>query len=884
MDSVGLVGREEELGLVERALSSADARGIVVTGNAGVGKTRLAREAIGSAPEPDGGVWVSGTRSAAGIPFGAFAHLLPALDAPGFDRLAVMMLARRAVLQAAGEGSPVLVVDDAHLLDDSSATLVHQLAIARALRVVLTVRSAEPAPDAIVALWKDGWLEYLDLQPLDRVALGDLVAGLVDGQVESLAVARIWEETRGNALYCRELVRAAVGAGVLRGEDEVWRWRGGLPGSGRMWDLIDAHISELDAAELEALEVVAVADGADADLLGDLLASPARVGLVRRGLIEERQDGGRSELALAHPLFGEGVRSRMAAERRSYVCGRLADAAEQRGIAFGPELLRVASWRLENDGGADPGLFVAAAHRAQAGFDAGLAERFARAAIAASGGFEAERALAIALGARGEVRSAETLFARLESEATTDAQRVTVAAQWSEMLFLNDGRAADAAALVGRAARTLDGGPLRDELRVLEAIWAWLSGDYGVLEDEAAWRATAERSDRMGMLVAFATAPMYVVAGRIEEALALLDGATEAAAHWREALPTVELALRSTRAYALWSAGRLNDDLAYCEREWAAAVEAGELDPAAIFAFARGGALTDMGRIAPAIEALREAVALFEELRAPMYVSWSFAFLARAHALAGDLQAARGALERAERARPAQIHLMDPELASAQVWVAVAEGDIPEARRLALEHARANAEAGKVVAEARALHDVARLGEPAEVAGRLAEIAATTDALVIQVYASHTAALAASDGGGLVAAGERFEELGGSLWAAEAFASAAAAFESEGRASSARTSAARAGVVLAGCQGAQTPALSDITLGTLLTPRERDVALLAARGLANREIAERLVVSVRTIESHLAQAYRKLGVKDRTELSGLLADGDRELRSAAPST
>ena len=139
----------------------------------------------------------------------------------------------------------------------------------------------------------------------------------------------------------------------------------------------------------------------------------------------------------------------------------------------------------------------------------------------------------------------------------------------------------------------------------------------------------------------------------------------------------------------------------------------------------------------------------------------------------------------------------------------------------------------------------------------------------------HAAALAASDGAGLVAAGERFEELGGSLWAAEAFASAAAALESEGRASSARTSAARAGVVLARrCEGAHTPALSDITLGTLLTPRERDVALLAARGLANREIAERFVVSVRTIESHLAQAYRKLGVKDRTELSGLLADGD----------
>ena len=144
---------------------------------------------------------MAGTRSAGGVPFGAFAHLLPALDAPGLDRLAVMMLARRAVLQSAGEGSPVLVVDDAHLLDEASAALVHQLAIGRTLRVVLTVRSGEPTPDAIVALWKDGWLECLDLQPLDRIALGELVAGLVGGQVDSLAVARVWEQTRGNALY-----------------------------------------------------------------------------------------------------------------------------------------------------------------------------------------------------------------------------------------------------------------------------------------------------------------------------------------------------------------------------------------------------------------------------------------------------------------------------------------------------------------------------------------------------------------------------------------------------------------------------------------------------------------------------------------------------------
>ena len=110
------MGRAEELGLLRRALR-VPGGGVVVMGAPGVGKTRLAREiAEGARTAGEGtSVWVSGTRSAAGVPFGAFAHLLPALDVPGQDRLAVMMQARRAVLHVAGDSGGFLVVDDAHL-------------------------------------------------------------------------------------------------------------------------------------------------------------------------------------------------------------------------------------------------------------------------------------------------------------------------------------------------------------------------------------------------------------------------------------------------------------------------------------------------------------------------------------------------------------------------------------------------------------------------------------------------------------------------------------------------------------------------------------------------------------------------------------------------
>jgi DNA-binding CsgD family transcriptional regulator len=56
-----------------------------------------------------------------------------------------------------------------------------------------------------------------------------------------------------------------------------------------------------------------------------------------------------------------------------------------------------------------------------------------------------------------------------------------------------------------------------------------------------------------------------------------------------------------------------------------------------------------------------------------------------------------------------------------------------------------------------------------------------------------------------------------------------------------------------------------------LTPTERRVAELAAQGLANKEIAQTLVISVSTVEFHLSNTYAKLGVRSRTQLAPRLA-------------
>jgi DNA-binding CsgD family transcriptional regulator len=117
---------------------------------------------------------------------------------------------------------------------------------------------------------------------------------------------------------------------------------------------------------------------------------------------------------------------------------------------------------------------------------------------------------------------------------------------------------------------------------------------------------------------------------------------------------------------------------------------------------------------------------------------------------------------------------------------------------------------------------------------------------------------------------DRWQEIGDQLAAADAAALATRAFNSQGRRGSAWAATTKAQRLAQACEGAMTPALKALARPLPLTEREREIVSLAARGLSNREIAERLLVSVRTVEGHLYRAGNKLGVSDRSELKPIL--------------
>lgn len=122
-----------------------------------------------------------------------------------------------------------------------------------------------------------------------------------------------------------------------------------------------------------------------------------------------------------------------------------------------------------------------------------------------------------------------------------------------------------------------------------------------------------------------------------------------------------------------------------------------------------------------------------------------------------------------------------------------------------------------------------------------------------------------------VSTGRRIEELQMTLHAAEAAAQAAQAYASAGRTASARAASARAWVLADLCDGARTPALARLQAPGL-TPRQYEIAHLAAAGLTNKQIAHQLTVSERTVGNHLQAAYTKLGASGRADLKKLIGD------------
>jgi DNA-binding CsgD family transcriptional regulator len=857
-----MVGRAEEL---SAALAGLRAGGVVLAGAAGVGKTRLAREVLAHSGRPatDRRVVVA-TASAQPIPLGAFADYATDFGADPLARIGEVI----AAVVGPARRPPIVMVDDAHLLDPHSALVVAHLVRRELALVVLTVRSGESAPDAVAALWKQDSLARIDIQPLSRNETGVLLHAVLDGAVDTVSVERFWNFTRGNVLYLRQLVNDAVESGRLGRRKGLWVWNCAPEVSSTLAELVGANIGRQPPDVLDVLDALAVAEPLDLPVLKHVTGDAVIEQAEQAALIIVDHSTQPAQARLAHPLFGEVRRHEASTVRLRRLRGAILRSWPTRSNRDldRVQMVRRALLLLESDNPADPRFATAAAAAALELLDPGTAERLTRYAIDHGGGTQARLMLMHALANSDRPGDAIAVNRQLQAEAQTPIEQAMLGA--IRIGILSRVGPVDALAELNALA------PVAHEARLTRVFNCVAATVYAFADDPVrAIRSATTGLDGDGPMppeAEFSALFGLIEASRGLGKIDLIREHADRAYHLVRNSPdltTVRFSLYLFHSDALRLAGFLADAATVADCVSSEPME---------FAFARvcrgvicGLVADGHGDLPSARRFHAEAVAAADGVAEDVGWLRSNAFLSTAleRAKAGDPTAARTAFTAWKPPQQNDQHRIFSLVCEA--WLTAAEGLIDSALTI-LATARRTAESSTCPAhEVWCLQTVAQFGDPAG-ADRLTELSTVVQGPRVRAAAAHAVALRDRDGDGLMDAANAYEHFGDRIAAGDAAAQAAVLLRREGRRGAA-LSATEFARRLAAQTGADTPALRANNAPVALTDRQREIVLLAAHGLSNRQIADQLTMSTRTVEGHIFRASQRAGVNSRDELIGLLA-------------
>jgi DNA-binding CsgD family transcriptional regulator len=865
-----IVGRRAELEVFEEALCSGEHAGLVIHGRAGVGKTRLADECLQwAAASGHPAERVVGSRTTALLPLGAVAALLAGgLGLPGpeghVNTVALFEQTRQALHRRHGGRRVVTIADDVALLDTSSLALLEYLAAQGTIFLIATVRTGEPVPDLVTGMWRDGRAARVDLQDLSRTHLDTLLHLALGGPIEAGAGRQFWEVTRGNPLYVRELVQGALESRALVERSGVWHLEDGLSSTSRLRDLVEQRIGGLSAEARAVVERLALCQPLELGHLETVASPEVLESLEQAGLMTIATAGW--EVRLAHPLHGEVVRAAMPRLRARAILLAEAERLEALYPDPGPASLRIAVWRLDAGGRPDPAILIRGAHLARYAHDFRVVRRLIDAVPSEQLDAVGALLLGEALYELGAFDAAEQVLARGQQLPSSEhvALRLAVTrtknAQWGlcqpeAALAIN----ADARAIVTSP-------PLAEELVADEASILTFSGRpdraLTVLE------TIAGSDQRTRVVRAIAGAPALAAAGRTAEAVRVAEAGYADHVALGDELAIAHPAMHIVnQVFALTEAGRLAE-AEQLARAGVEVVASYRVPIAQIFFAANLGRVAILqGRVATARRYYAEAAGLAEANRfaGPRRVALSG--LALAHAMLGDTDAAAQVL--AERAAGPAFGFRGPEQQLADAWTAFASRQPMEAAQRFRSAAALAASTGHRTTESWLWHDLMRTsGE--DVSVRLRELADACDSPLVSARARHAAAVRARNAQELARAADDFEALGALLLAAEAASGAAEAFARAGDQRAATAALRRSNRLSGACEGAATPGLVRVAGAVPLSDREREIVMLAAKGMSSKDIADRLYLSVRTVNNHLQHAYAKLGVTSRASLARAL--------------
>ncbi|MFY1636399.1 AAA family ATPase [Solwaraspora sp. WMMB335] len=895
-----LVGRRAELQAVRAALGGAAERchGVLIGGPAGVGKTRLLKEAAA-------GLAAAGWRllrartsgSGINLPLAALAGLLPPLpsappppSAPAHSPTSVMQRALLGLQAALGRTRNVLLIDDAHLLDDVSAAVVHQLVADGTVPVLATMRTDEPAPETVTALWKDTGVHRIDLAPLGPALTEALVVAMLGGPVEGRTLRRLRDAAAGNPLLLRELLASVREAGLIDRPSGIWRLTGPLDAAPRLTELLGSRLTATDPAERDALELLAL--GQPLPLPAALAAIDAQTleTLERRGLIAVVTAGRRALVQLSHPLYAELLRAGTPELARLRHSRRLADAVAALGARRGEDVMRVALWRLDGGGDIDICLMLAAAEEASFVREYELSARLAQRAYEAGGGVAAGLAAVRALFQCGRLDEAIRFCATLGQSAVDDAERAQVAIQQAAILVHGADDVTGGFAALDAVAVTDPG--WREQLDAVRLYLRAYRLDCSVVAPALALFHSSGPAD-LRLAAAGAASCGLLLAGRFAEAELLLADVVPVTHRHAGPSQVQSDGFPAAVASLLIDLPDVAGALAAAESTYQASLQPPDRVAQALAAFFLAKIALLRGQPSTALRWANEAYLVAGDVELRGVRRWAAGLRLQGAAQVGDLASARRAVADLDRhpGGPGAVRLFDIEVARGRAWFATLTGDTERGLRALAQEVTRHGETGAVGAGTLGALDLVRLGAPRAAARLLDAYPPPAGWTLGRIVVDYATAVATRDASESLRIARDFATYHMPLHAAEAAMLAAASGAAAGDGRTAAVARLLADRELARCEPPTTAAVTtpDLTTPDRISPavttpalrlggpvggltgREQEVALAAAAGETTKQIATRLHLSARTVENHLHRAYTKLGVTGRAELQASLA-------------
>jgi DNA-binding CsgD family transcriptional regulator len=865
-----IVARDDEFSLALAALDrSSGYRGVALLGDSGVGKSTLAR-AIGDALELDGQTvrFALGTQTGSAVPLGAFSRSVTVDSA---HEPAAMLAAAHKTLEQ--DENLVVVVDDAQLLDPLSATLVHQLAATGSARLIVTIRSGEAVLDAVTALTKERLLVSLHIDPFTPQQTGQLARAVLGGAVDSRLINELYRRTGGNLLYLRGLLGAGRESGVLVGTEEGWQLRGPLRADRELLDHLELRLRSLAPEELEAVEILAAGELVDWEILRALCDRAAVARLERRGLIQLVADGSDMVAQLNHPIVGEAALRLAGVVRSRQLNGVLAQALQKQLQMGGrrsrlPDVrgqIRLAQLMVHSDLAPDLDVIIGAAANAVTMSSVDHGEELARFALDRGGGLPAALVLADALSWQGRGDEAEAVLGDVDPCDEDELLTIRWGCLRAANLFWVCGQVEPAGSVLADVKNRVNSEAGVGLVAAMELSFAFFYGDVARTIETGPTLCESGLLPVATVWAAVATACALALAGRSAEVGRIADAGLRAA-ELGESGPQ-RFAIGVAEIMALTSAG--NHPAAQQVWERFAAMATGVPAADAMVDAMQGLVQLACGALPSACSALRDSLLAvsqgFPSPWAMLVAAWS----AQAEGARGNGEAAAASLRTSEEAYGPQVAVFLPELELARAWERASVGQTTAAQTHAVRAGQIARRAGMSAVEIRALHTAVRLGDRSH-AGRLGQLARQLDTPLAKAFAAHARGLATRNGDLVDTAANRFAAMPALALAADAAAQAAREHARTGHHGKELASSTRAHW-LASQGGIRTPAVDAAAQPLPITNREREIAMLVASGLSNRRIADRLSVSVRTVDGHLYRIFAKLGIERRDQLVHLMS-------------